>query len=90
MSVCVDLVQLPKVEIVIEVERGLRKYKLPSKGLEILLNDARERDARNCTKEIYIYSSFQSTPRSMHLSQSYSFYSSSEPQEQFYHHVHYT
>ena len=31
VSGCVDLVQLPKVEIVMGVEKGLRKYKLPSK-----------------------------------------------------------
>jgi hypothetical protein len=28
---CVDLAQLPMVEIVMDVQKGLRKYKLPSK-----------------------------------------------------------
>ena len=31
----VDLAQLPKVEIVMGVEKGLRKYKLPSKDWKI-------------------------------------------------------
>jgi hypothetical protein len=80
-----------KVEIVMGVEKGLQKYKLPSKDWKFSLNDARERGSQKLyQRDLYILTLPIRAQKYTSLAIVFVLHWQWGPRNMFYHHVYYT